>query len=477
MLDLEPDEITSGSIPRALAFLAMPLVAQNMVQVVNGVADVFWLGRLSENAVAAVGVSAPVKAIVWAPLMAALIGTQVLVSQRVGGENRTGARRAVFHGLTLAFATAVVVALGVGLNAGAIFRTIGADPTVASLAATYFGTYLLFFPFVTMSDTLEMGLIGAGDSKAAMYLNFLAIAINLVLDPLLIFGVGPFPKLGVAGAALATALGYTAAFGLGLFYYTSDRQSISLGLDDVGFDLAEYREMVDIGAPTGGQRIAGQSVRIMVVGIVATVGGAAGLAAYTVGARVAMIAFVPADGLKQAAQSMIGQNLGADRPDRAASTTWMGVGIAAGILGFIGAVQWLVPGILVDIFVPDATGLAVEYSVRYLEILAYGYWAIGATYVLLAGFNGARHTKTSLAVDLAKYWGIRFPIAIAALPTTYAVGILGVSLTPGLDWGMAAIFWAVTGSNIVAAVGIGAYYFYTTQNGMLERAAETAAAD
>jgi len=108
-------------------------------------------------------------------------------------------------------------------------------------------------------------------------------------------------------------------------------------------------------------------------------------------------------------------------------------------------------------------------------VLAYGYWAIGATYMLLAGLNGARRTKTSLFVDLGKYWGLRFPIAVAALPAGYAVSVLGVSVAPGLGLGMEAIFWAVTGSNIVAALALGVYFRYATNTGMLERAAETAA--
>ena len=476
MLDLEPEDVTEGPILRALTFLALPLVAQNLVQVVNAATDVFWLGRLGEGAVAAVGLNAPIMGVIWAAPLAATVGTQVLVSQRIGAENRGAARKAVFHGLTLALGAALALTLAVGLNAASVVRLVGAGPEVAPLAATYLASYLLLFPFMSMSDTLEMGLIGAGDSKAAMYLNFLAIAINLVLDPLLIFGVGPFPRLAVAGAALATGVGYSTAFLLGLYFYADGRESISLGLDDAAFELAEYREMIDVGAPVSGQRLAAQSVRVLVVGIVAVVGGAAGLAAYTVGARVASIAFVPADGLKQATQSMIGQNLGADRPDRAAATTWTGVAIGAGVLGVVGAVQWSVPEFLVGVFMPDASAAATALSVEYLTILAYGYWAIGATYVLLAGFNGARHTRTSLVVDLAKYWGVRFPIAVAALPATYAVGVFGVTLAPGLNWGMSAIFWAVTGSNVVAALGVGAYYLYTTQNGMLERAAETATA-
>ncbi|MFB6221575.1 MAG: MATE family efflux transporter [Halolamina sp.] len=477
MFDLEPEEITEGSIPRALVFLAVPLVAQNLVQVANAAADVFWLGRLGDGAVGAVGLNAPVKALLFVPIMAAMVGTQVLVSQRIGAENGDGARRAVFHGIVLAFVSGLVLAAVIGPNTRALVEFLGAGPGVAPEAASYLAAYMLLFPFVVVSDTIEQGFIGAGDSKAAMYLNFLAIAINLVLDPLLIFGYFGFPELGVAGAALSNVLGYTVAMVAAFYYLLGGRESLSLTLADVGLDLDEFREMVDIGAPIGGQRLAAQSVRLVVVAVVAVVGGAPGLAAYTVGARIATIAFVPAQGLQQAGQSVIGQNLGADHPERASRATWVGVAIAAGVLTLVGVIQWMVPELLTAVFVPDISARGLELSIRYLEVLAYGYWAIGATYMLLAGLNGARRTKTSLFVDLGKYWGVRFPIAIAALPAGYAVSVLGVSLAPGLGLGMEAIFWAVTGSNIVAAVVVAGYFRHASNTGMLDRAADVATAD
>lgn len=477
MFDLDPGEITEGRLSRALLVLAAPLVAQNLVQVANSAADVFWLGRLGDGAVGAVGLNQPIMALLFVPLTAAMVGTQVLVSQRIGGEDDAGARKSVFHGICLALVAGVVLALLVAPNAGALVRFLGAGPEVAPEAAAYLSAYMLLFPFTSVSDTVEMGFVGAGDSKTAMYLNFLAIAGNLVLDPLLIFGVWIFPEYGVAGAALATVLGYTMAMVLGLYWLTGDHGSISLSLADVGFDLDEVREMVDIGLPSGGQRLAAQSVRLVVVAIVTIVGGAAGLAAYTVGARIATIAFVPAQGLQQAGQSVVGQNLGAERPDRARRATWLGVGIAAGALAIIGGIQLLIPDLLVNVFVPDISEQGRAYAMSYLEILAYGYWAIGATYMLLAGLNGARRTKTSLIVDLVKYWGIRFPIAVLALPVGLGVGGLGLSVAPGLGWGMEAIFWAVTGSNVAAALGLAVYFKYAASDGMMDRAADVAAAD
>jgi putative MATE family efflux protein len=329
-----------------------------------------------------------------------------------------------------------------------------------------------------MSDALEAGFIGWGDSRAALYINVTVVLVNIVLDPFLILGwdVGPIavPALGIRGAAYATAVGFVCGFLLAAVLVLGPRNTYSLGRDAVGFDLDEFRELLDIGAPSTGQHVASQSVRVVIVGIVSLAGGAAGLAAYTVGARVATIAFIPAGGLQQAAQSIVGQNLGAGQPDRASRVTWVGVGIAVVALGAIGIAQWFTAGLITNVFVPDLTPEGFRLTVRYLEILTFGYWAIGATYLFLGGFNGARRTRTSLVVDLLKYWVVRLPIAALALPVGFSVSLLGLTMAPGFGMGVTAVFWAVTVSNVVAAVGVGLYYWYTTREGMLERAAERA---
>ncbi|GAA0222518.1 MATE family efflux transporter [Halobacterium noricense] len=390
------------------------------------------------------------------------VGTQVLVSQRAGAEEDSLARRAVFHGITLAFVLGLALTLLVVIFGGDAISLFGADPEVASLTVIYLTTFAFGLPLMGMGDAIEMGFIGWGDSRAALYINVTAVAINIILDPILIFGYGipGFTGFEIAGAALATALGYgiSSLFALGMML--RGRSGLSLTREVMTFEINDYREIVDIGLPLCGQRAAGQSVRLIIVGVVAAAGGSAALAAYTVGARIASVAFIPASGLAQAAQSVIGQNLGAKKPARARRTTWMGAAIAAAGLTLIGVFQWVAPELLVRTFVPDMTSQGFARTVEYLRILVYGYWGIGAIYLFNAGFNGARRTKVSLVVDLVKYWGLRLPIA--------AIGVMW------LDYGVSAVFWAVTISNCVAAVGAGLYYYHTTHNGMLERAIEVA---
>jgi putative MATE family efflux protein len=462
MVDVSREDITDGSLVRALLVLATPLIVQNFVIVAQQVVDTFWVGRLGQDAVAAVGAVFPVTALLFSVAIVMLTGTQVLVSQRVGADDLTGARRATFHGATVALATGCVIAVVVFLGAGPIVSTLLTAESVVPLAATYLAWVGLLFPFASMSDALEGGFVGWGDSRASMYANVSAVVVNVTLDPFLILGWGPFPRLEMQGAALATGIGYAFGFLLMAGMFLQGRDQFRLTREAVGFDLDEYREIIDIGLPRGAQGAAQQSVRVVIIALVSAVGGSAGLAAYHLGAQVATVAFVPAQGLSSAAQSVIGQNLGAERPDRASRTTWIGATIAAVGLTVLGVFQWVAPEFIVTTFVPDMSAEAVALSVEYLQILVLGYWGIGAMYLFEAGFNGARRTKVSMVAGLLKYWTVRLPIA--------AVGALW------LGYGVHSVFWAVTISNVVGAVGAGLYYYHTTNNGMLQRAAEKASA-
>lgn len=458
------DAIVEGSIPRTLVALALPLVAQNVVRVAQQVIDTFWLGRLGETAVAAVGLTVPILGVCFALLVTPFVGTQILVSQRVGADADDGARRMVVHGFVLALVVGALVGAGVFLGADTVVRLVGAGSDVAPLAAIYLAVVGLGLPLAGASDALEAGFVGRGDSRASLWINVATVAVNVVLDPLFIFGWWIFPQLGVRGAALATVAGYAAGLSLALALALGPRMALSRR--HLALTVADFRDLLSVGAPITGRQVASQSVRVLLVGVVALAGGAAGLAAYTVGARVASVAVLPSRGLGQAAQSMVGQNVGADRPDRARRTTRVGVAVAAGALACLGAVQWLVPAPVARIFVPNLSGDGLALTVQYLTILAYGYPAIGAVDALLAGFNGASRTRTSFVADLLKYWTVRLPVAALALPATASVSLLGVTVAPGLDLGMPAVFWAVTGSNVVAAVGVGAYYVRAVRGGL-----------
>ena len=463
MLDVSSEEITEGPLGRALAFLSIPIVAQQLAVVAQSIVDVFWLGRLSGEAVAAVGLVAPLIGLVTAITGGVFTGEHVLVSQRVGDDDERGASRAVFH--------ALVVGVAVMLLMVAITNTFGRELTglfnpgseVVELGAIYLGAMAVAYTVSTVSDVFEYGFIGAGDSRTPLLVNLLSIGISVGLDPVLIFGLGPSPAYGIAGAAYATAIGFGVGAVVMIAAALSARRGFTFHPEAIELDVAEVRELVSVGAPKAGQGIARQVARLVVVAIVSVAGGAAALTAYTIGARVATVVFVPAAAIGSAGTTLVGQNLGADRPARATRATWLGVGVGAIGLGAIGVIQYLLPELVAGVFVPGIEGEALALSVAYLQILAFGYWALGTIWTVEAGFNGAGRTDVSMYSTMLQYWAVRVPIA--------AVGAFV------LGWGALGPFWAVTISNVVAAVGLCAYFRYSVASGLHVEAAEEAGSD
>ncbi|WP_436927782.1 MATE family efflux transporter [Halosimplex amylolyticum] len=462
MFDVSREDIVGGSLARALVILAGPLVAQNFALVAQSVVDLFWVGRLGGQAVAAVGLAAVVVALLTVPLRGFFVGGQIVTSQRVGADETVAARRVPFTAAAGAIVVAGVLGLGLVAAADPIAGAFVDDPTVQRYAVSYLTAYALALVAIAASDTLESGFTGWGDTRAALYVNLTAIVVNVIADPFLILGWWVFPRLELFGAALATAIGYGCGALFALALAARGRQGFVLTREALRPHLDTAREVVDVGLPIAGQSAGRQVARLGMIAIVSAVGGSAGLAAYHIGSQVATVAFVPAQGVAQAATSVVGQNLGAEQPSRARRATWTGVAIAAVGLTVFGAIQWVFPASIAQVFVPDLSGQALEYTVLYLQILAYGYWALGAIYTVEAGFNGAGNTDVSMYSTLAQYWAVRLPVALVG---AYV-----------LDLGVAAVFWGVTLSNAAAALWLAAYFYRSADRGMLHRAADDAAA-
>ncbi|MEF8774447.1 MAG: MATE family efflux transporter, partial [Halobacteriales archaeon] len=188
MFDVSRDEIVGGSLPRALVVLAAPLVAQNFALVAQSVVDLFWVGRLGGEAVAAVGLATVVVGLLLVPVQAFSIGTQVVTSQRVGEEDLAAARLVPFNAAAAAIAVAAVLGIGLVGFADAIVSLFDVSGQVAVYAGRYLTAYAVALVALAASDTLEMGFTGWGDSRAALYVNLTAIVVNLAFDPLLILG-------------------------------------------------------------------------------------------------------------------------------------------------------------------------------------------------------------------------------------------------------------------------------------------------
>lgn len=466
LFDVNPEEITSGSLRRVLPLLAVPLVVQNLVRVVQLFVDLFWLGRLDGSALSAVGIAFPAYSLLLAVVIyTPFVGTQILVSRHVGADDASKARRIALAGVAIALAFGVAVGGTVAATANSLIGLFvelqpQSTPAVVSrLAAAYLEVVAVGIVAAAVSDVVEAAFVGWGDSRAALYINVTSAAGNVVFDPILIFGAGPIPGFGVPGAAAATVCGYVAGLAVAVALLRN-RDHTVLGTDIGAVSAEDVTEVLRVGIPLAVQRVLRPLGDLLLMSVVFAIGGAAGLAAYVVGDRVATIAAVPAQGLKQAAQSVVGQNLGADQPERADRAIWLGVAmISTGLLA-VAALQWYSPGVILDVLAPELRGTARRLAVEFLRIYAYGYPALGATTLFVGGFNGADRTRTSLVGSLLTQWGLLIPAA--------AVGGLV------LDHGVVAVFWAVSASKIVGVLGFGTYYRYATNRGMLDASAARA---
>ncbi len=464
--DLTPEEITEGPIPRALIVLTAPMLVQNMVHVAQQVIDLYWVGRYSSQAVAAIGLASPV---VWfllsSTITGAFVGTQVLVSQRVGADDTRAARSAAFTGLLLTSTLGIGIGLVLYFNIGWLLSLVTSlrpetvDSGVPRLATEYIEVIALGIVFAGLSDVIEAAFLGWGDSRAALYMNVTGVLVNIGLDPILIFGAGPIPGFGIQGAALATVVGYAAGFLVGAVLVARGRAGGIYSWATARINPGDVREFIDIGLPKAVQGGAATSGKLVMVTVVFAAAGAPGLAAYTVGSRVGSIALRVAMSLNHAAQSIVGQNLGAGYPQRAADTTWIGAGAAAGTLGVIGIGQWVAPASITLFIAPELDGRSFVLAIACLRIFAIGYPVNGALSLIKAGLDGARRTKTTMVASLAKTWFLQIPMAIFG-------GVV-------LGFGAFGVFWARTISIFVVAISLGGYYLYMINDGLYERAAQT----
>lgn len=464
LFDQSTDEITEDPMGRVLLLLAAPLFVQNMAHVAQQTIDLFWLGRYNSAAVAAVGLDTPlILFLLESTIAATFVGTHVLVTQRVGADDEKGARQALFTGLLLT----AILGLGIGglmffytdllINAIGSVRPGSVGGTVLEYATAYFEVVALGIVFAGLSDVVEASFLGWGNSRATLYINLATVIANVVLTPVFMFGAGPVPQLGIRGAAIGTVGGYVSGFLLGVLLMRLGSRNL-LSRSAVSVDFDEIRELLDIGLPRAVQGGANRTGGLLIVVMLFSVGGSAGVAAYTVGSRIGTVAFRTTNALGQAVQTVVGQSLGASNPDRAVRAVWAGSAISVGVLLAFAGVQFLLPGAITHFFTPELDGRGFGLSIVYLQILAFAYPASGVLSLVKAGFNGARRTKTTMVASLMQRW--LFYIPLAAL----AVFMLGYDVV--------AVFWSNTISVFATLVCATGYFVYTTNRGMFERASE-----
>lgn len=427
-------DYTDGPIGRAIFLLAVPMVLETVLESVFAVVDVFFVSRLGADAVATVGLTESMMVLIYTLAMGLGIGATATVARRIGERDPEGASHAAAQAILLAILISAVLGVSGALTAPSLLSAMGASSGV--LSNVNFTRIMLGGNAVVLMLFLVNAIFrGAGDAVIAMRVLWLANAINIFLGPMLIFGVGPFPRLGVVGAAVATNIGR----GTGAIYALSrlvrPGARVRVRRHHFRFDPALMWQMVRLSGSGTFQILMGSVSWVGLVRIVASFGSSA-LAGYTIGMRVVMFALLPSWGLSNAAATMVGQALGARKPDRAERSVWIAGKYNLFFLGGVGVIFVALTGPIVSIFTSDPA--VAGYATSCLRIVALGFPFYAYGMVLTSAFNGAGDTWTPTWINLVVFWMWEIPLAYI-LAVASARGPQGVYISIMLAYSTLAI--------------------------------------
>jgi putative MATE family efflux protein len=402
------DDYTTGSTKRAIVLLAVPMVLETCMESLFAVADVFFVSRLGADAVATVGLTESMLMIVYTVALALGMGATAVVARRIGEKDPEGAAGAAAQALLLGVGIALLIGVFGALNARWLLEGMGGTPGMVNGALGYTVVMLGGNATVTLLFLLNAIFRGAGDAAIAMRMLWIANAINLVLDPCLIFGLGPFPELGVAGAAIATNIGRGTAVVFQLWVLFSGRGRLHVAWRHLRVVPDVLWTVCRLTGPGFIQILLDTASFIGLVRVLSSFGSEA-LAGYTIGIRMVMFAMLPAWGVSNAAATMVGQALGAGKPERAEEAVWVAGRIGMWLLGSIGLVFIVGAPVIVSFFTTDPT--IARHAVDCLRIVSCGFLFFAYGLVFTQAFNGAGDPWTPTWINFACFWVWQIPLA------------------------------------------------------------------
>jgi putative MATE family efflux protein len=401
-------DFTKESLGRAILLLAVPMVLEMMGESVFAVVDIFWVAKLGPDAVATVGLTESMLTVIYALAMGLSIGATAVVARRTGEKRPEAAARAAAQAIWLGLGLAAIVA-AVGVTIGPrLLVAMGATPATVATGSGYTRMMLGGSVTVTLLFLLNAVFRGAGDASMSMRSLWLANGINIVLGPFLVFGWGPFPKLGVLGAAVATTIGRGTGVAFQLFTLFRGKRRIWIRLSDLGLDRETMTTILRVAKSGIVQIMIGMVSWVLLMRVLATFGSVV-VAGYTIAVRVVLFALLPSWGMANAAATLVGQNLGAGRPDRAEQAVWRAALYNVAVLGSVGVAFVTLAGPIVSIFTQDPN---VHYwGARCLRIVAAGFLFYAYGMVVTQSFNGAGDTRTPTWINFFCFWVLEIPLA------------------------------------------------------------------
>ncbi len=433
-------DFTQGSIFAALVILAIPMILEMSMESLFAIVDTFFVAKLGAESVAVVGLTESVLALIYAVGVGLSIGATAMVARRVGEKDMEGAAVTATHAVYLGIIVSVLMGAAGVIFAPAILRVLGAEPHVIELGVPFMrimmGTNIVIVFLFLLNGIFR----GAGDAAIALRVLIIANGLNILFCPLFIFGIGPFPELGVTGAAVATVCGRGAGVAYAawtLFGRSNGR--LHVNKEHWRFDPKLLVSLVRLSGTAVLQFLISTASWSVLVAITAVFGTAA-LAGYQIGLRVIIFVLLPAVGLANAAATLVGQNLGAGRPDRAERSVWIAGGLNAALLGFAGMFFVVFSEFVISIFTTDPEVGA--FGRDCLRIVGYGYAFYGLAMVMESSFNGAGDTWTPTYLNFVMFWLFEIPLAYV-LATYYGFGPQGVYWSITLAFSLLAVVSAL----------------------------------
>jgi putative MATE family efflux protein len=375
---------------------------------VFAVVDVFWVAHLGPNAVATVGLTESMLALVYTAAMGLSIGVMAMVARRIGEKNPAGAAEAATQGIALGVIVAAVFGALGAIYAPRLLGLMGASPDVITMGSGYTRVMLGGNVVIVLLFLINATFRGAGDAAIAMRVLWLANWINILLGPCLIFGLGPFPELGVKGAAIATTIGRGTGVLYQIYRLMGRDGRIVIHRDQLRLRPAVMRTLLRLSGTGTFQVLVGTASWIWLMRIIATFGAQA-VAGYTIGVRLLIFALLPSWGLSNAAATMVGQGLGAGKPERAERAVWLAGVYNMFFLGSVGLVFVLLADPIVSLFTADPAVAPVAAAC--IRIVSYGYVFYAWGMVLTQSFNGAGDTWTPTWLNFCCFWLWEIPLA------------------------------------------------------------------
>ncbi|MEM9919384.1 MAG: MATE family efflux transporter [Bacteroidota bacterium] len=434
-------EFTKGSIRRAIFMLSVPMILEMIMESLFAVVDIYFVGQISTDAVATVGVTESVITLVYAMAIGISMAATAMVGRRIGENDREGAAVAAVQAIILGIGVSIVLGTLGFLYAEEMLRLMGLNEQLIAENASY--TRIIFSTniAITLLFLLNAVFRGAGDASLAMWALWIANGLNMILDPLFIFGYGPFPEMGIAGAAIATSIGRGVGVAFQLFILFRGMSIIRIMRRHLKIQWNIIKRLFEVSLGGAGQHVIASASWIFLMRIIAIFGEDV-LAGYTIAIRVIIFCILPSWGMSNATATLVGQNLGAKQPERAEKSVWLAAFYNVTFLLSLSICIFIFAPSVIALFTSDAQ--VIESGILCLRIICAGYIFFAYGMVVSQAFNGAGDTATPTWMNFICFWVLETPLA-------YLFAVV-------LDWGPSGVYWSIAISESALAF-IAVYLF------------------